>query len=204
MLRVYSENERILEHDWELEVLAPEIAIVSRELSPQADQISVGDTFTITYTLRNTSPVDVNDMKIEVQTSGGLSVLDVPAITVIQSQTDLKVAVKLSANTPGDASISIVIMAYNVAVQQDNVSINITERPLWEETWFLGVIGIAVVVVLGVVVLLRRGGQKTSALSPAQQKPMAEVGNACPKCGKPLTFVQAYSRWYCTRCKEYV
>ena len=26
----------------------------------------------------------------------------------------------------------------------------------------------------------------------------------CPKCGKPATWVEAYKRWYCYTCQEYL
>jgi NADH pyrophosphatase NudC (nudix superfamily) len=25
----------------------------------------------------------------------------------------------------------------------------------------------------------------------------------CPTCGKPLTFIEQYDRWYCYNCKKY-
>ena len=26
----------------------------------------------------------------------------------------------------------------------------------------------------------------------------------CPKCGKPATWIEAYKRWYCYSCQEYL
>jgi hypothetical protein len=35
---------------------------------------------------------------------------------------------------------------------------------------------------------------------PPPPMPAAQL---CPTCGKPLTYIQQYDRWYCTNCKKY-
>jgi hypothetical protein len=34
--------------------------------------------------------------------------------------------------------------------------------------------------------------------------PPPTAGNFCPNCGRPLEFIQQYSRWYCRTCQKYV
>ncbi len=36
---------------------------------------------------------------------------------------------------------------------------------------------------------------------PTSSKPEEKL---CPKCGKPLTYIKEYNRWYCYNCKQYV
>jgi NADH pyrophosphatase NudC (nudix superfamily) len=55
---------------------------------------------------------------------------------------------------------------------------------------------LAVVIVALLAVLLRR------PKAPSQPKPQ-EPARFCATCGKPLTYVTEYSRWYCRNCKEY-
>lgn len=31
----------------------------------------------------------------------------------------------------------------------------------------------------------------------------AVAPNLCPTCGKPLTYIEQYKRWYCYNCKKY-
>jgi hypothetical protein len=38
--------------------------------------------------------------------------------------------------------------------------------------------------------------------APPPPPPTASA-QLCPTCGKPLTYVQQYNRWYCTNCKKY-
>lgn len=38
--------------------------------------------------------------------------------------------------------------------------------------------------------------------APPPPPPMA-TAQLCPTCGKPLTYVQQYDRWYCANCKKY-
>jgi hypothetical protein len=38
---------------------------------------------------------------------------------------------------------------------------------------------------------------------PPPPPPPSATAQVCPTCGKPLTFVQQYNRWYCTNCKKY-
>lgn len=42
-------------------------------------------------------------------------------------------------------------------------------------------------------------------LKPKSVAPVAPaVAATCSTCGGPLTYVQQYQRWYCTRCQKYV
>jgi sporulation protein YlmC with PRC-barrel domain len=38
---------------------------------------------------------------------------------------------------------------------------------------------------------------------PAQQQPAAQSPPLCPSCGKPLTWIPQYQRWYCYNDKKY-
>lgn len=41
-------------------------------------------------------------------------------------------------------------------------------------------------------------------LKPKAAEPAASATAAkCPTCGGPLTYVQQYQRWYCTKCQKY-
>lgn len=44
--------------------------------------------------------------------------------------------------------------------------------------------------------------QPVQAAQPAQQTQQAQPN--CPTCGRPLTYVQQYQRWYCYNEKKYV
>ena len=44
----------------------------------------------------------------------------------------------------------------------------------------------------------KEGAEKPVTTGAAPQVPM------CPKCGKPATWVEAYKRWYCYTCQEYL
>jgi hypothetical protein len=52
--------------------------------------------------------------------------------------------------------------------------------------------GLLVLIVIGALLALRRRPRHPPA-----------PGYPCPTCGKPLTFVKEYDRWYCYNCKEY-
>ncbi len=53
--------------------------------------------------------------------------------------------------------------------------------------------GILALIVIGALLALRR----------RPKYPPPPPANPCPTCGKPLTFVKEYDRWYCRNCKEY-
>ena len=36
------------------------------------------------------------------------------------------------------------------------------------------------------------------------KEPLQEGTPLCPKCGKPATWIEAYKRWYCYSCQEYL
>lgn len=38
---------------------------------------------------------------------------------------------------------------------------------------------------------------------PVQQQPAAQAQPLCPSCGKPLTWIPQYQRWYCYNDKKY-
>jgi len=42
-----------------------------------------------------------------------------------------------------------------------------------------------------------------SRISRAPPPPPTGAVQVCPTCGRPMTFVQQYNRWYCTNCKKY-
>jgi hypothetical protein len=58
-------------------------------------------------------------------------------------------------------------------------------------------LGALLLVVAGVVALLR----KEKHPPPPPPSPTQTV--YCTTCGKPLTYVQQYQKWYCEKCKEY-
>ncbi len=205
MLRTYVGTERALEQAWTLEVSAPEIDVTNKDLSPGADQIYLGDTVTVTYTLRNKSPVDATQVSIGITTSDGLTVLDQSTITEMASQSDVKLVIKLKAQKTGNAWVQTAISSYGTTVQEDKTTFNISERPIWQQQWFLAAIGVAAVALIAAIIMLRRRRPKPPTLDLTQATaPSAPSSNMCPRCGKPLTYVQSHSRWYCTKCKEYV
>lgn len=44
----------------------------------------------------------------------------------------------------------------------------------------------------------KRGIGAITSLFKREEKP------ACPTCGKPLTYIEEYKRWYCYNCSKYV
>jgi hypothetical protein len=44
----------------------------------------------------------------------------------------------------------------------------------------------------------------SSMAVPPPPPPPPTVPQTCPTCGKQLTFIQQYARWYCSNCKKYV
>lgn len=42
------------------------------------------------------------------------------------------------------------------------------------------------------------------AAIPAKAAPVKQNVPMCPKCGKPATWIDAYKRWYCYSCQEYL
>ena len=206
MLRTYVGSERILEQPWDLEVSAPEITIASKDTSSPGGKVYLGDTITVTYTLKNTSPVDVTQLAIDIQASDGLTILDKTAVTDIGSQSEVKFIVKLRADKIGNGWVRTTITSYGTVVQQDETTITVAEPPIWQQPWFFAAVGIGAAAVVGVLVLLRRRRGAPPALTLTQPTaPSEPLSSAvCPNCGKTLTYVQAHSRWYCTKCKEYV
>jgi ribosomal protein S27AE len=48
------------------------------------------------------------------------------------------------------------------------------------------------------IVPAKKSAAKSQTPKAAGETPM------CPKCGKPATWIDAYKRWYCYSCKEYL
>jgi len=46
-------------------------------------------------------------------------------------------------------------------------------------------------------------GQNASPVSAQTPVHEEESTPLCPKCGRPLTYIKEYDRWYCYNCKEY-
>ena len=42
-----------------------------------------------------------------------------------------------------------------------------------------------------------------SRLSRAPPPPPTAMAQMCPTCGRPMTFITQYNRWYCANCKKY-
>ena len=201
-LRVYVLNAKVLDQNWKLEVVPPEISIVRKEISPQEGSIYLGDVVIVTYRLRNLSPVDVKSLEFNIDAGGSMTIVESIAVTEIASQSEVTATLKMRANRVGTATIQVTVMAYGASVQQDKFSLTISELPLWLQPWFLPAIAVAAVLLVVVVVLWRRTAGKSSSIPP-QQRISSASSATCPRCGKPLTYVQARSKHYCTRCKEY-
>jgi sporulation protein YlmC with PRC-barrel domain len=45
--------------------------------------------------------------------------------------------------------------------------------------------------------------QPAAHAQPVQQQPAAQAQPLCPTCGKPLTWIPQYQRWYCYNDKKY-
>jgi hypothetical protein len=59
-------------------------------------------------------------------------------------------------------------------------------------------LGALLLLVAGVVALLRKEKPTTAPPPPPTQTKFF-----CTSCGKPLTYVQQYQKWYCESCKQY-
>jgi hypothetical protein len=42
-----------------------------------------------------------------------------------------------------------------------------------------------------------------SRIQSAPPPPPSGTAQLCPTCGRPMTFIQQYNRWYCPNCKKY-
>jgi hypothetical protein len=206
VLRGYMGTARIMEQPWQLEVTIPAISISSKAISPQG-QVYVGDLISVTYKLRNDAPVDAKAITFDVKPGDGVTVVESPNLSVIPSQTAVTVTLKLKADKASTSLIQLTVMEYGVQVQQDKLTIMISERPLWMQSWFVPAVGgvVAVLLVSVVVLLIMRRSPKTTPLvtSLPESRPLTSSGTTCSRCGKPLTYVSSRSKYYCTRCKEY-
>jgi hypothetical protein len=59
-------------------------------------------------------------------------------------------------------------------------------------------LGALLLLVAGIVALLRKEKPTTPPLPPPAQSKFF-----CTNCGKTLTYVQQYQKWYCENCKQY-
>jgi ribosomal protein S27AE len=203
-LRVYVGNDRVLEQDWKLDVLGPEISVSAIESQAQEGSVHPGDIFTVTYTLKNTSPVDADNVSIDLTASDGLTILQKPSIASIPAQSEVKAQIKLRSVRAGTEWLKIAVSSYGTVVYEDTLDFTISERPLWEQQSFMLAVVVGAVLVAAVVLVMRQRKRKTPSQVMATPKPLSEPTSLCPRCGKQLTYVQAQSRWYCTKCREYV
>jgi ribosomal protein S27AE len=164
----------------------------------------LGDVFTVTYRLRNTSPVDVRSLTFNINTGAGLTVIESPTITEIGSQSEVTVILKMRADKTGTAVVQVAITAYEAAVLEDKFTLSISERPIWLQSWFLPVVAVGAALVIVGLIMYRRRAPKAPSLVVGESKLPSKPSATCPRCGGSLTFVQARSKYYCTRCKEYV
>lgn len=63
----------------------------------------------------------------------------------------------------------------------------------------LAILVAASVVVVVVLLIIARRRKVQIGFVPSRQPALYP----CPKCGRPLTYIQQYQRWYCYNCKEY-
>lgn len=65
-----------------------------------------------------------------------------------------------------------------------------------------GIIGFVIVFIIYLVVRESHpvGGPMPAGYGPVQA-PIAPA--ACPVCGRPMTWVPQYQRWYCASCQQY-
>jgi hypothetical protein len=61
---------------------------------------------------------------------------------------------------------------------------------------------IAVSFILGVLVAFALGRRRRPTVS-AMPTPQPRAEGLCSTCGKPLTWIPQYSRWYCYNCQKY-
>ncbi len=60
-------------------------------------------------------------------------------------------------------------------------------------------IGALLLMVAGIVALIRKRGPAEVVPPP----PPSQQAYYCTTCGKQLTFIEQYKRWYCNNCKTY-
>jgi uncharacterized repeat protein (TIGR01451 family) len=206
-IRVYAGSVVMSEQAWQLQVAAPPVSIAAKDISPSGP-IYAGDVITVTYRLRNDGPVDANSISFDIKTSDGVTITGPPTVTQIPSQSEVTATLTLRADKTGTASVQVSILGYGTVLQRDAFNLDVTERPLWLQSWFLPAVAAVVIALLVVLVIAFRRRQSVpkqpSVLTslPEQAIP-AGPATACPRCGRSLTFVQARSKYYCTKCKEY-
>lgn len=60
-------------------------------------------------------------------------------------------------------------------------------------------VGALLLLVAGIIALIR----KEKPMQPPPPAPVPQPVFYCTTCGKPLTFISQYRRWYCESCKAY-
>jgi hypothetical protein len=153
VLSVYMGNDRVLESDWKLDVKSPEISVSAGGPS-EPGPVYRGDTFTATYALRNTSPVDAN-VSIDIFVHG-LTILQKPSITLVRSQSEVDAQIKLRSDVAGTAWLKVIVLSYGNVIHEDTLDIKVIERPVWEQQPFLFVVAAGAVLVAIVVIDLRQ------------------------------------------------
>jgi hypothetical protein len=76
--------------------------------------------------------------------------------------------------------------------------------------WIMIILGIIVIAIGGVLAAVerRRAPVQTigdpDSIQSASSPESGQYPRACPTCGGPATYIQAYERWYCYNCGEYL
>jgi hypothetical protein len=156
VLRVYSGNDRVLEHGWNLGVLGPEISVSASEFPAQDSPVYPGDIFAVTYTLKNTSPVEASSVSIYLTVSDSLTIVQKPSVASIPPQSEVKNQIKLRSNRAGAAWLETIVSSDGTVVYDATLDIVISERPVWEQQSFMLTVGAGAVLIAVAVIMLRQ------------------------------------------------
>jgi len=145
--------------------------------------------FSTTLTVTLPSNVQTGSFTLTITgTGGGLNrVANVVLIITIQTQTQTSTQTPTQMQT--QAQTTITTTTATTTPESLQTILDMLQR---NSLLVIGLFALVIIVLLALV-LTRR---KPSYQPPPPTKP-------CPTCGKSLTFVSQYDRWYCNNCQEY-
>jgi uncharacterized repeat protein (TIGR01451 family) len=170
VLRVYEGNELVVGHQWDLDVLGPQISVSLGETPARDAPVYAGDTFTLAYTLKNTSPIDANNVSVVVFVHD-LTVVQKSSVAAIPSQSEVKAQIRLRSDIAGNAWVKIIVSSQGATIYEDTLDITIFQRPIWEQRPFLLVLGVgATLIAVGAIELRQRSQDHSDNPSPAKSE----------------------------------
>ncbi len=137
--------------------------------------------FSSTLTVTLPSSVETGSFTVTITGSGGGFIRIAKVVLVITTATETQSRTETQTRTETHTQATTATTGPYDILQQNSMLL----------------VTLLVIVIAALLALLLR---RRSAAHPAPPPPPVKP---CPKCGKPLTHVKQYDRWYCNSCKEY-